>query len=43
MARDPHAVSVDQGLSTSPYRFPDIDYNLQYIPIFVNRLYIDVL
>ena len=25
MARDPHAVSVDQDLSVSPYRFPDID------------------
>ena len=28
VARDPHAISVDQDLSVSPYRFPDIDYNI---------------
>ena len=29
VARDPHAVSVDQDLSVSPYRFPDINQILR--------------
>ena len=35
VARDPHAVSLDQDLSVSPYRFPDINQILRHKGISV--------